>query len=951
MKVPITTYRLQFNRDFRFSDAQSLVRYLDELGVTDLYASPIFKARQGSMHGYDATDPTVVNPEIGTVEEFNSLVDELEFRQMGLLLDIVPNHMAASLENPYWTDVLEHGQASRYANFFDIDWSRPESFLKGKVVLPILGAPYRRVLENRELTLALGPDGFSVAYYEHPIPIDPGSYSFVLASSLDMGSTKNNADSTSLAELMQLFAELGPHRRTSMEEAVDRQQRSRTIKDLLWQLYNGSAGIRASLDESIRRFNGTKGEPESFDLLDRLLGDQAYHLCYWREALEQINYRRFFDINDLVALRVEDPTVAKATHELILRWIREGRITGLRIDHIDGLYDPAGYLAWLQEQARSVGPAAGFYVVVEKILTGKEELPVAWETAGTTGYEFIPALGGVFLDQHGMGRLRKHYHTVTGSDLTFQEVRYEKKKQIISQLFRSELKMLEEQLFALAQDEDNTRDIRVSDLSCALQEISACLPVYRTYVSESSITDEDRCFIAAAIEETQQRNPHTPSPVVAFLRKILLLEDEKSLTGDPLTARLRFVRRWQQFTGPVMAKGLEDTTHYVYNCLISQNEVGCDPAHALGREQFHAWSKSRRAHHPCSLNATATHDTKRGEDVRARIHALSELASEWVPDVDEWRTHNRDHLEIVDGKPVPDANTELLLYQTLIGAWPFSKDELPRFKERVKAYMVKASREAKVHTSWLDVHGAFEAALVSFVDRILDERAPGPFLKSFAGLQRRVAFYGALNSLSQVVAKLAVPGVPDFYQGTELWDLNLVDPDNRRPVDFVARTRSLSDLKNRDRNELELIEDLLRNWPDGRIKLYVTYRGLGFRKSHRRVFAEGDYVPLDVSGARQRHVLAFARRAEPVWVVAAVPRLSTKIVEPGEFPLGDKVWRENEICLPAKAPDVWSNIFTGETLHTQNSAGRKALCVPEVFRHLPVALLAGNANLDDFAAD
>ncbi len=945
-RIPVATYRLQFNADFRFEDARRVVPYLQKLGITDLYASPLFRARRGSTHGYDVADPTRLNPELGTREEFDALVEELKRYGMGLLLDIVPNHMAASPENPGWTDVLENGQGSRYAPYFDIDWQPVTAILEDKVLLPILGAPYGSVLENQDLVLGLDEDGFCVRYYETRLPLHPKSYRAILAhrvETVEAALGKSHPAFQALVNLIDAVQRLPGAAAADPKKVEKRHRDKESIKQSLWELYLSHPEIKTYLDENLRIFNGKKGDPASFDLLDQLLAEQAYRLGFWRVAREQMNYRRFFDISDLVCVRVEEPQVFEATHSLILELVKTGKVTGLRADHIDGLYDPLSYFEMLQGR---IAPSSSFYVLVEKILVGDETLPEDWPVSGTTGYEFAKSVNGVFVDPKGMKVLDRIYARFTGSRLNFPEVVYQQKKRVMEELFMGEVHTLAQSLRLVAERDRHACDLPPQALEQALVEVTACLPVYRTYIREFHVVPQDRFYLERAVEEATRRNAALGTIVFAFLRRILLLDMHPPLTAEGKAAWLSFVRRWQQFTGPIMAKGLEDTSLYIYNRLVSLNEVGGDPeGRRVSVEAFHRHNAAIRANWPYTLIATSTHDTKRSEDVRARINVLSELPQSWGRAVTRWSRWNRTKKQRVNGTLVPGPNEEILLYQNLVGAWPLQKEEVPAFKERLKGYMIKAAKEAKVHTSWINPNPDYEHALVAFVDAILKASKQNKFLTDFLEFQKRIAFYGALNALAQVLLKIGAPGVPDFYQGTELWDFSLVDPDNRRSVDFKGRERLLEDLAQRQtKGLLPLISELLGRWEDGRIKLFVTSKALEFRTTQSNLFLEGDYLPLYASGGRKEHISAFARRHERSWVVVVAPRLLTMLVAPGTLPLGQHAWGTGRLVLPSEAPRVWKSVFTGETVNAMAASRTKYLPLYRIFQRLPVALLEGRCE-------
>jgi (1->4)-alpha-D-glucan 1-alpha-D-glucosylmutase len=853
------TYRLQFNRGFRFSDAKAIVSYLRDLGVGELYASPVFQAGPGSPHGYDVTDPTRLNPELGAVRDFNALFRELRRHGLGLLLDIVPNHMAASPRNPWWADVLRRGRASRFAGFFDIDW---EAGPDGRLVLPILGDRLDPTLERGELSVVRSGGSPVLRYHAADLPLAPGTCDAASADAL----RALNRDPSRLAELL-------------------------------------------------RR--------------------QHYELAYWREGVRRINYRRFFDVTGLAGLRVEDPQVFEATHRLITRLAREGAVTGLRVDHVDGLRDPLQYLRRLRRAVSSARPRLS--VLVEKILLGDEQLPAEWPADGTTGYEFADVLNALFVDPRGLKALDATYRRFTGSRKSFDRISYELKKRAIRELLPAELRDLTRRLRALAGDGSRAPTLR--RCQSALVEVSACLPVYRTYIRDYRVSRRDRGLIERAVEETRRRSRTLDRQALAFLRRVLLLRFPASLPGGRRRLWLDFVMRWQQFTGPATAKGLEDTALYNYNRLVSLNVVGGDPTGAGVPDavaRFHRHNATTLESRPGTLNATSTHDMKRSEDVRARIDVLSEMPDAWARRLSRWARLNRGKKRSLDGRSVPDANEETLLYQTLVGAWPLDAEDVPEFAQRLSEFMVKAAREAKANTSWLDPNEAYEAALTAFVGAILEGSGGNEFLRDFREFHRRVAPCGALNSLVQTLLKIASPGRPDFYQGSELWDFSLVDPDNRRPVDFKLRRRLLRDMPagaGGDRSALA--EELLASWPDGRVKLYLTAEALAFRNREAELFASGRYVPLAATGRLRDKVIGFARERRGRWAVVAVPRLAASLSAGGRPPVGRRTWRETALALPKGAPRRWRDVLSGEGL----TASGAALDCGAMFRRLPLAFL------------
>jgi (1->4)-alpha-D-glucan 1-alpha-D-glucosylmutase len=950
----MATYRLQLHKGFGFLEARSLLPYLKDLGITTLYSSPLFQARRGSLHGYSVTNPLELNPELGAKAAFDHLVHKLKAHGMELLLDVVPNHMAMSPSNPWWMDVLENGARSPYAVFFDIDWHPSKGTLVDRVLLPVLGKPFGQALEDQELHLRLGEDGFRIDFYDYHFPLDPKTYGDILTYRLeqleqDLG--EGHPAVLGFQGLVTMIEHLPPRTLTSSAKLKERLRKKEELQKRLWLLYQGSPEIKQFLDTNIRLFNGRRGDAASFELLDTLLARQPYRLAFWKVTLDIINYRRFFSINELIGIRVEDPRVFEATHALLFKLVGEGKVAGLRIDHIDGLFDPLEYLLRLKERLTPKEGGAvnfpGFPIYVEKILSRNEPLPQDWPVCGTTGYDFLNMVNGVFVDDKGYRDLAALYGRLTGFKKSFADLVYDKKKLIIGTLFGGEVESLGRELNMLAEQDRHGQDISHRALVRALEEVTACLPIYRTYIRDYDVPARESRYLEATLAEAVRRHPAPGAAAYDFLRRVLLLQFLPSFTAEKKESWLRFVRRWQQYTGAIMAKGLEDTALYVYNCLTSLNEVG-SAARPVSVSEFHRFNADRLANWPRTLNATSTHDIKRSEDVRQRLNVLSEIPREWEERLTRWRGFNQEHLLWLDQRPVPDPNEEMLLYQTMIGAWPLNEAEVVGFKERLKNYMVKAAREAKVYTRWIAPDHDHEEALLAFVDAVL-ELAPGNrFLRDFQQFQEQVAYFGALNSLSQVVLKLVSPGVPDFYQGTEIWDFSLVDPDNRRPVDYEKRRALLKELQQKEaRSPAALWPRLLSQWQDGAIKLFVTAKALNFRRSQAALFREGDYLPLMSRGTRSPHLIACARRKGQVWTLAVVPRLLSQLTPAGQPPLGPGVWGEEELSLPAGAPGVWENVFTGDLIRRSPGRRDQGLPLAEIFRHLPVALLTDLGRPDE----
>ena len=941
-RLPGATYRLQLGAQLRFADAALLVPYLAELGVTDVYLSPILAARKGSSHGYDVTDPSRVSPELGGEQALRGLLDAAKRHGMGVLVDIVPNHMAASAQNPWWRDVLANGRASRHAGAFDIDWAPPWPGGQGRVLAPILGDHYGRALESSELRVDLAPGGFVVRYFDHELPLDPGTCLGLVEPGLDDLALRLPATHPVrevFAEIRETLREVPPRDGPEAQSpaGVQRRRAGEVAVAALFRLCELHVEARDHVRRNLHRVNGHGGQVPDLGELDALLRAQAYRLSTWKTAAHEVNYRRFFNIADLAGVRAEEPLVREAQHDVILGFLREGLITGLRIDHIDGLADPRGYLQWLSDRMGEVG--APGYLVVEKILTGDEELPRDWPVAGTTGYDFLNRLNGVYVDPAGLAALDAIYYRFTGIAGPFETVAYECQRYVINHLLPAEMERVERELALLACDDRHGFDVASRVLRDALVEVTACLPVYRTYITGAPLDPTDRRRVLEAFALARERNPAVEDAAYDLLRRVLLLE----LPGREQDC-LRFVKSWQQLTPPVVAKGLEDTSLYVYNRLISLNTVGGEPDPAeVSVKDFHHFVAARFERWPGSMNATATHDSKRGEDVRARISVLSEMPGEWEEHLRRFRAHNEGHKIILRGEAVPDPNEEVLLYQTLLGAWPLLDADLPDLVERLRGHLVKSAREAKERTSWREPDLEHERALVAFAERILERSPDNAFIDDFRRLERRVAFYGALNGLSQLLLKLAAPGVPDLYQGTELWSLTLVDPDNRRPVDFELRRRWLAEMTSVAPDRLaELAAELLRSYWDGRIKLLVTHRGLRARGERRELFQCGTYEPLHATGARRPNVCAFARRLRSEVAVAIAPRRMLRVVRPEVQPVGRAVWGESVLPLWPDAPPVLRNVLTEERVHTSWTADRPSIPLAEALRTLPVALLVSD---------
>ena len=927
MRIPLATYRIQFSPTFGFSAAKDIVPYLHELGISDIYASPIFQARKGSPHGYDVVDPTRLNPELGTTEEFEALIEEVRRYDMGWIQDIVPNHMAYDGQNRMLMDVLENGAASIYFDYFDIDWNHPYEGIRKKILAPFLGGFYGECLEKGEIRLHYDRDGLSVSYFNLRLPLMIESYSNVFTHGLAALRRKLGGKHPEFVKLLGVLFVLKNLPPT--EEARERADQVTFTKSMLWELYMGSPEIKEFIDANVARYNGTKGDPASFDILDRLLSEQLYRLSFWKVAAEELDYRRFFNINELISLRIEEEKVFRHTHELVFKLVREGKFTGLRVDHIDGLYDPLKYVQRLREELGDI------YLVVEKILDLDESLPREWPVQGTTGYDFLNYAGGVFCDCEQAQKFTDIYTDFSGVDAPCLEIATEKKRLIIGKYMAGDIENLAHLLKSISSRDRHSADVTLYGLKRALVEVLTFFPVYRSYVSEQSFTEQDRSLLQEAIDKARQANPGLLLEI-NFIANFLLLQFGNHFPEEEQKRWLHFVMRFQQLTAPLMAKGFEDTTFYVYNRLLSLNNVGGNPdKFGIAPEEFHQFNRRRQEHWPDSMSATSTHDTKRGEDASARINVLSELPDEWAKSIELWSEFNRSQKTKLKGIEAPDQNDEYFLYQTLIGAFPLGGILEAEFLERIKAYIVKAVREAKVHTEWLKPDLAYEDAFVAFIEKILTRSETNRFLADFSAFAEKIAHYGMLNSLSQTLLKIAAPGVPDFYQGTERWDLSFVDPDNRRPVDFDSRQKSSHAIAKRaECDPAGLTAELFASKHDGRMKLFVVQRALEARKRSPTLFQRGEYIPLTIHGQRKDHVIAFARREQDSWVIAVAPRMLTRLVNDRQFPLGTEVWRDTEIVLPAAAQVSWRDAMSGHRIPDQ-----RAVSLASALEHFPVALL------------
>ena len=971
-RQPLATYRVQLHAGFTFDDAARIAQYLGELGVSDLYTSPMLQAAPGSMHGYDVVDHSQLSSDLGGEQGYERLSQALHRASLGHVLDIVPNHMGLGSGNALWLDLLENGPSARAARFFDVEWHPVKEELEDKVLVPVLGDRYGAVLERGELQLELHDGAFRVRYFDHLFPVNPRSYGHILRHRID-DLEKSLGAGEALDELKSILF-LIEHMPTRHEQDPARQEERRREKEIVKRrvatLCASSAAVRRHLEENVKLFNGTPGKARSYDLLDKLLNSQAYRLASWRTSSEEINYRRFFDINSLAAVKMENPEVFEQAHRIPLRLLAEGKLSGLRVDHPDGLAYPRRYFELLQEEfvlqhaqkkaaerglrweellpavreelAAERAPGSPFfrplYVVAEKILGRTEALPGSWAVAGTTGYDFLNLLNGIFVDRANAERLEKIYARFIGGEIDFEELVYQKKKLVLYTAMAAEMNLLARQLNRISEGNRWTRDFTLYALRSALIEVIACFPVYRTYLEEpGTIEERDRRYVLQAVACARRRNPAENASIYDFIADILLQKFAAYVDEAERPAQHAFAVKLQQVLGPVMAKGLEDTAFYVYNRLVSLNEVGGEPQHFGSTvAAFHEANALRAARWPRSLLATATHDTKRGEDIRARIDALSELPDEWKKAAIAFARRTETLRREVDGRFAPDRNEQMLLLQTLLGVWPNGAGfpgaaELESLRDRVLQYMTKAAKEAKVNTSWIQEDSRWEEALRGFITELFALPPKHALWKSLLPFQQRVAAVGMHNSLAQLVLKLCAPGVPDLYQGNELWDFTLVDPDNRRPVDYAQRRAMLDELRSSQLGRAELARGLYEKWEDGRIKLLVTHAGLQVRKAHPELFGDGGYQPLAAEGSEAPRLAAFARTGPSGKVaIALVPRLVAGLLQGAQLPA--RAFAGTAIAV---SQEKFRDALTGE----ERIARDGKLAVDELFSTLPVALL------------
>lgn len=919
--IPRATYRLQFTPEFRFRDALNLLPYFRRLGISHIYASPVMRARSGSTHGYDVCDPKTVNPELGTEDEFLELLTEVARRGMGWVQDIVPNHMAYSHENPYLVDVLEHGTASRYAEFFDITWDHQHDSLRGRLLAPFLGSPYGQCVTKGELKIVFEAGGLWAAYYDNRYPLAPESHWDVLGEGIE---TLETGGRMKAEDYMSLLGALHTLRNLPGSDAsVERAAQCMMAKSVIRRLHAEYPSVQKFIENRLGKFQ--TGTETGNRLFDNLMSRQHFRLAYWKVAAEELNYRRFFTVSDLICIRVEHESVFEETHSFILRLVDKGLVDGLRIDHIDGLFDPAGYLRRLRARA----PEA--YIVVEKILEKHERLPSDWPVQGTTGYDFLNHLSYSFCDRESEHRFDTLYARFIGEKTDPVELQIDKKRLIIGKHMAGDIDNLARLVMGIAGVDLMGRDITLYGLRRALVEVLTHFPVYRTYVTTDTFTQNDARDIAVALKLSRETMAGL-AVEFDFIERFLMVEGDEPREADFDVAWRSAVMRFQQFTGPLMAKGFEDTLFYIYNRNLALNEVGGWPEHfgISPREMLH-FVTDRLSVYPNSMNATATHDTKRGEDTRARLLALTEMPRDWGEALAKWSSYNIRFERRNNSVVAPDRNDQYLFYQTLAGTFPQNEAMDSGYVERLEDFMIKAVREAKVHTAWIKPDDEYEGAVREFVRRCLDESGNPEFIESVRSFTAKVAWAGMINSIAQLVLKLTLPGVPDFYQGTELWDFSLVDPDNRRPIDFDNRRHILKLVTGKQSD----VQSILNSAPDGRLKMFVMHRLLSLRESVPGLFTHSSFTTVQAEGTRRKHVVCFKRTFQDQAMLVVVPRIPSALAPSGEFPLGVQTWKDTRVKLggAGKAGSML-DAFSGKELARQDS-----LLVGELLEHFPAAVL------------
>lgn len=908
--LPSSVYRLQFNKHFTFKSAIKILPYLETLGIDGIYCSPIFES--ASEHGYDVINPVRLNPLLGTIEDYDEFCSLIKQKGMKQVLDVIPNHMGLKGKNLWWLDVMENGPYSPFSDFFDINWNPVKSAIKNKVLFPILGEPYGKALENQEFTL-FWEQGFYLNYDGFQLPIGPHTYANIL---------ELLPENAKREVCLDLFQEL---RADEADEQIDLEKKGEAKKKLA-ALYQNSSAFRKEIDYVLEQFNGKKGDPNSFDSLHELLEKQYYRLSHWLIAGQEINYRRFFNINELAAICIEKEKVLNSHHRWVFDLIADKKVQGLRIDHPDGLYDPVQYFERIQKKNPS-------FVVVEKILDFEEQLPASWQVGGTVGYDFLDVLNGIFIQTKNERSFNRIYKNFIGFEFDFHELLYEKKKRFIPLNQASEIHFLASMLEKLTEKNRFYRDITRIDLMRALQEIISCFPVYRTYVKpDEEVKKRDRDYIIHAIGMAKSKAPEIAPIIFQFLHDLLL--HEGAYAGEDQKIAAEFLLRFQQLEAPAMAKGLEDSTFYVYNRLISLNEVGGNPkSFGNSKSDFHAFNREKLARWPVGFLASSTHDTKLSEDARMRLHVLSEIPQKWKKIVATWKKQNQKYKTLIKGLSFPEPNLEYYLYQMLLSIWPESEAEAksPAFLERLWQMTSKIICESDTYTSWRMHNEQYEQAVKDFLFSILTPSEENSFYPSFKQFQKEITLFGKWNSLSSTLLKIGSCGIVDIYQGNDTWNYCGVDPDNRRQVEYGPRKEMLATIIRGENGKLE----------DKEMKLFITEKALNYRKTHKELFLYGEYIPLQTGKEKGDNVIAFMRKLGDKLVVIAAGRFFTTLLSENVLlPLGEASWGQAEIFLPKTLKEKsFTDILTGKKQSTQMREGKAVFLLAQIFQDFPLAML------------
>jgi (1->4)-alpha-D-glucan 1-alpha-D-glucosylmutase len=956
------TYRLQLTKEFRFADAESLVPYLHRLGISHIYASPIFAARPGSLSGYDTCDFSRINPELGGDDGFASLVRALRRHNMGIVIDFVPNHMSAHPQwNLWWRNVLANGPSSPDSEYFDIDWYPANSNLHGKVLLPILGKQYGEALESGEFRIEYREGEFCLLYGDFNLPLNPRQIKLLLRHRLHSLKDERGIDSATLQEYESILFHLDHipgYLQAGTEARADRERETHIATRRLVALIQESSALRRHLERVTKEFNGQPGKPESFDLLHALLEQQPYRLSYWRTAMQEINYRRFFDINDLIGIRMEYQPLFHAAHVRLIELAEQGMIDGVRLDHIDGLLDPQQYLSQFRKATEN--SANPLYLIVEKILARQEWLNADWPVDGTTGYEYLALLNGLWVREENLRQVESIYREFREQSQPDRDVVYHAKRLITATSMASELNVLAHELNNLSEQSRRSRDNTHDGLQEALREVVACFPVYRTYISAHGFSAADEMAVNEAIGQAKRRNPNIGSSFFEFIRTHICPARQPGETEESFAQRLRFAMKFQQYTSPVQAKGMEDTVFYRHSPLASLNEVGSGTGRrATTPKEFHDANMHRLERWPDAMLTTSTHDTKHGEDARMRIHVLTEMPDEWRAKLAEWSRINECVCTPVNGQSAPDRTDEYLYYQNLLGMWPpRQREATDEIIDRMTVFMTKALKEAKVHTSWINPSNDYDAAMEKFVRETLRGECTAEFIKSFVPFAERIATFGAWNSISQIALKQASPGVVDTYQGGELWDLNLVDPDNRRPVNYETRSQRLQQLMNGIDGAKDsvarsrFVSELSAQWWTGDLKMLYLALGLRLRQQEPELLVRGNYLPLETQGPAADHIVAFARVHKNRTLLTVAARWFVSLLpNAGSLAGLQNSLRDTRIVPPTPKEALpvsgmrFQNAVTGAQYQIAGAGNAPEIQVAEILKDLPAAWLISDGEV------